>query len=447
MRACLVSLSPAPRGALPRLLASHGAMMRGRAVPPQVRSAAPAVAPLLTQLRHVGGDFLLAGRFGDSRSLTESMRQRRESDNLMKASVNKEIMSALSQQQSGTEIRFRKEERPWEIVPQYVRRRVVDMVGILTSAHRMEMELMIEQVRPICDVDMYVVVVPTVGYTGTREFAQSIFFDWGIGEPRGNGLLFVVAQAEASIQVIASPAIEEYFGQTFIDLLIKEVLQPLLKEGQASYAVLQTTYALARHAQEVRHFWQNALVPLPVKNKIRFAEKTVAYGMRKTWTMYWVIALAVWTGYLWHQIYELLCPKCGTYMHVVKDEDLIAKVLNDGQRMEWENGCTEFYITKCPSCKHDEIKVLLHDLYNESRCQQCDDCGFHTVTMDSDIVMLATKKQDGLKRLTYKCHFCKVGREVDLPLYRPLDARPDAPWYDGLLDRASSAKSKARIGT
>src|SRR3989338_1489316 len=107
---------------------------------------------------------------------------------------NNEIMEALAANQTFEEVQYRKRDRPWEIVPQYRRRRVTDLVGIMKPHHRMEAELTIEKVAIICDIDVYIVIVPTVGYVKPRVFAQSVFFDWEIGEPKGNGLLIVVSQ-------------------------------------------------------------------------------------------------------------------------------------------------------------------------------------------------------------------------------------------------------------
>lgn len=394
------------------------------------------------QKRFIGADFLVGQAVGDTRSLNANTVYERGKNNALAVSNNKEILDTLSQHQTGTEITFRKHERPWEIVPHFVKRRVVDMVGLLTSEHRMEMELTIKKILPICDIDLYVVVVPTVGYVPTRSFAKSIFFDWGIGEPRGNGVLLCVAQHEASVQVITSPAIAEFFGQEFVDLLVKDIMQPLLREGRASYAMVQATYALARHAQEARHLWQQSLVPLPVKNKLRFAERVVHYGVRDTYYFWGALFLVGGTIFIWQRIFDLMCPDCGTWMHRVTDEALIPLCLTEAQRMEWENGCTEFMIQKCPKCKHSAVHVALRDMYNDTRCLKCEDCENFTVTKETDVIRLATKTADGLKRETFKCQFCRVGREVDLPLYRPLDSKPEPEvWYDFLLQRAADGKT------
>ena len=94
--------------------------------------------------------------------------------------------------------------------------------------------------------------------------------------------------------------------------------------------------------------------------------------------------------------------------------------------------------------KHEVVDVTLRDMYNDTRCLKCEDCEYHTVTKETQIIRLATKKSDGLKRETYKCAFCRVGREIDLPLYRPLDAKPsdaDVPIADKLISMASDPKA------
>ena len=151
------------------------------------------------------------------------------------------------------------------------------------------------------------------------------------------------------------------------------------------------------------------------------------------------MVLAAMTVFVWRRIFDLMCPECGTWMHRVVDEAMIPECLTEGQRLEWENGCTQFLVQKCPKCKHNAVSVTLRDMYNDTRCLKCEDCTNYTVSKETEVIRLATKTQDGLKRETYKCQFCRVGREVDLPLYRPLDAKPEAegPWYDFILDRAA----------
>lgn len=407
------------------------------------RSTVPCVgAAAYVQRRSVGAQFLAQQQSGDSRSLTPPGVQARSQHNQLVSRQNAEIMAALNENQSNSQIRFRKEDRPWEIVPQFVRRRVVDLCGILKSEHRMEMELTIKKILPICDIDLYVVMVPTVGYVTPRVFAKSIFYDWKIGEPRGNGVLLCVAQGEAAVQLITSPGINEFFGQEFVDLLVREILQPLIKEGEISYGMVQATYALARHAQEVRHYWQNALVPLPVKNKVRFAEKVAYYGAVETMNFWGAIFFIGLTVFLWKQIFKLMCPNCGEWFHSVRDEDAIREILDPGQRLEYDNGCTEYIVQKCPKCKYCSVEIKLRDMYNDTRCLKCDDCNYYTVSKETEIIRLATRKEDGLKRETYKCQFCRVGREIDLPLYRPLDAKPpDEQWLDKLFARAADPKA------
>ena len=173
------------------------------------------------------------------------------------------------------------------MVPKYSKKRVSDMVGILKSEHRMEIEQMIEEMQSIADVECYLVIVPTVGYCAPEQFACSLFWNWSIGEPRGNGLLVLIAQQEATIHIVPSNPIGPYFHQRFIELVTKKIFQPLVKEGDPSYAILQLMYGIARQAHEFRHQWNNSIVPLPTKNKIARAYRFSAYGATKT-TYFWI---------------------------------------------------------------------------------------------------------------------------------------------------------------
>lgn len=352
---------------------------------------------------------------------------------------NKDIIESLNAQQSQDTIQFRKHDRPWEIVPQFVRRRVVDLTGILTSAHRMEMEQAINSILPICDINLYVVIVPTVGYVSPRVFAQSLFFDWGVGEPRGNGVLLLVCKQEASVQLIASPAICEYFDQRFCDLLVEEILGPHVKDGKASYGLVQAVYALARHSQEMRHDWQRGLLTLPTRNKVRFAEKTFAYGIHSR-RLFIALALTAATVWMWSQILDMMCPDCGIGLHKVVDEELINRELDAGQRLERDNGCTQFKILKCPKCKKVKVTVLLRDLYNNTKCLPCEGCKYNTVKLQTSVERLPSKTEDGIKKHLYTCEHCRLAREITLPLFRPIDTKPPQEWYNFLVQGAASHK-------
>jgi uncharacterized membrane protein YgcG len=351
---------------------------------------------------------------------------------------NQEILNTLAQQQTHDEIHYRKEDRPWEIVPQYMRRRVVDLVGILTSAHRMEMEQTIERMRTICDVELHVVVVPTVGYVKPRVFAQSIFFDWQIGEPRGNGLLIVFSQGDATVQMIASPAIQEHFGDEVLKVLVADVLSPMLKEGKSSLALVHVTYALAQYSQEARALWENSLLPLPVKNKVRFAQRVAMYGAINTWSFYVCLVLTLAMAALWNRILDLYCPDCGAMMHKVVDDETLEKNLTHGQWLEHKNECTQFRVHKCPDCKATRVLVVARDLFQNNKCLKCEDCDYHTVSLDKTVERLPSRTEDGLKRLLYTCENCRVVKDVALPLFRPLDDKPQDQWYYTMLQRAGN---------
>lgn len=68
------------------------------------------------------------------------------------------------------------------------------------------------------------------------------------------------------------------------------------------------------------------------------------------------------------------------------------------------------------------------------------DCQYYTCALEKEVVKLPTKQEDGLKKLTYTCANCHVGREVLLPLYRPVDTNADKQWYDFLLQGSQTHK-------
>ena len=394
------------------------------------------VPSIVLQRRYVGVDML-------QKIAKKSVRDAISLEtNHSKIAENRTLMEQLTAVQNHDKVEYRRRPNPWEIVPKYAKRRVSDMVGILTSEHRMEIEQVIEDMQTIADVECYVVIVPTVGYVSPQTFAQSIFWNWAIGEPRGNGLLLLIAQQEGAVQLIASQAIAEYYHQRFIEGVVAEIFQPLVKEGSASYAVVQTVYAVARQGQEMRHLWQGGLLPLPVRNKVRFSARVLVHGLTRTWSLYWAVVLTVLSAILWNQLLDGMCPRCGQWMHRVIKPEQIWQNLDSGQRIEYEDACTSFRVFRCPKCPEGKrVIVYARDFHFNDKCLKCQECNYNTVRLTTTVEKLPTKEEDGRKRQQYACQNCRVARDIVLPLFRPLESEPEGEWYDFLLNQAKEPKS------
>ena len=406
-------------------------------------TAAPTAAQLVAAAARIGMDLSLkAGELKDKEATPQGIATK-----ALAVKHNKEIVETLAANQSMEEVHYRKTARPWEIVPQWKRRRVVDLVGILESEHRMEMELTIEKVSMICDIDMHLVIVPTVGYVKPRIFAQSIFWDWAIGEPKGNGVLIVLSQGDASVQIVASPVLERWFAMPFGQMLVRDVLGPLLRQGNASYAVLMMTHAAAQYIDEMRPQWEsrNAIVPQHVQNRLRLAERFVIFGVLRTssfWTCVLLTALLVW---LINRILDLYCPQCGALMHHVVDDAMLRKHMTKGQYLEHFHECTRYRVHKCPKCEEGKrVRVVMRDIYQADKCLPCHDCHHNTVLLQKTVMTLPTREADGVKQFMYTCENCNVARDIRLPLLRPLDDAPGEEWLSKLLARANKPQGENR---
>ncbi|EPY37853.1 hypothetical protein AGDE_06080 [Angomonas deanei] len=375
-------------------------------------------ASSLTARRFAGVDLLSPiAKLGQSRDLAADLKAGRQRN-------NKEIVASFEKIQTFDEIHYRKTERPWELVPKYAKKRVSDLVGILTTEDRMEIEQIIDKMQSLCNTDMYVVLVPTVGYTTPKAFANSIFFNWEIGEAQGNGLLLLIAQREATVQVVASPAIEKYFDIHFLEPAVREIFQPLVREGKASYATVQLVYAIARQAQEMHARWEKGLLSLPTRNKLHRVVKTANYGIFQVpYLLAGVLFFTAVSVWLMSQLLDTVCPKCSRLMYRVRDDPTLQKLMTPGQYLEFKNGCAYYRVWKCKHCEGKTVELCSRDLHQSNRCLQCMDCQYYTCSLGKEILKLPTKKEDGLKKLTYSCENCHIGREVLLPLYRPVDTK------------------------
>ena len=381
-------------------------------------------------------------KLGHSKELSADIKEGR-------ALNNKLVLQSMQQMFSNEVMAFRKSTRPWEIVPQYAKRRVVDMAGILTSEHRMEIEQTIDKMQSICLIDMYVVIVPTVGFMQPNAFANSLMFNWGVGEHVTGraGMVLVIAQQEASVHLATSLSIEEYFAERLMEPAVKEIYLPLVKEGNASLAVVQLVYAIARHAHEVRDMWKKGGLILSVgqKNKFRLGVKTVAYGVKYySHLMAGSVVFMILTGILINHILDGVCPKCSAYMCKVVNPEVLQEILTRGEYLEHKNECAYYRVWKCGKCHEGTNKRLLsRDLHQNSKCLKCMDCEYYTCTQTKTVEKLPSKNEDGIKKIVYECEHCLSGREILLPLFRPIDTKPEEQWYGFLLDRADKhQKSK-----
>ncbi|EPY32806.1 hypothetical protein STCU_02633 [Strigomonas culicis] len=410
-----------------------------RAAPRCAAAVGLSVGTLLLARRHAGVDLLSPlAKLGQSRDLAADLKAGRQRN-------NKEIVASFEKIQTFDEIHYRKTERPWELVPKYAKKRVTDLVGILSTEDRMEIEQTIDRMQSLCKTDLYVVLVPTVGYTTPKAFAHSIFFDWNIGEPRGNGLLLLIAQREATVQLVASPSIEEYFDLKFLNPAVQEIFQPLVREGKPSYATVQLVYAIARQAQEMHVLWERGLIALPTRNKVRKVVKTVHYGLFQV--PYLVAGVVIFTAlsvWLVNQLLDTICPTCHRLMFRVRDDATLQQLMTPGQYLEHKNECAYYRVWKCghAGCSGNSVELCSRDLHQSNKCLKCMECEYYTCSLDKEVLQLPTKKEDGLKKLTYKCENCRIGREVLLPLYRPVDTKPDAQWYDFLTEGGQSHQKK-----
>eukprot|EP00758_Cryptobia_borreli_P002878 Tbor_TRINITY_DN3360_c0_g1::TRINITY_DN3360_c0_g1_i1::g.23488::m.23488 len=437
MTAPLTTTWSSVRGCLDPVLMRGSLLHYSKQFTPTCR--APLSIYTTCQVRHAGHSLLAPiSKLGASRDLADDIKAGRHRN-------NKEIVAAFEKIQTFEEIHYRKADAPWELIPRYVKKRVSDMIGLLQSEHKMEMEQIIEKMLPIANVDMYVVIVPTVGFVTTQAFAHSIMFDWQIGEPQGNGLLLVICQQEATVHLCASPAIQRYFGDHFLRLAIEEIFQPLVREGKPSYAVLMLTYAIATHAHEARDHFSNSLIPMPMRNKILRTKDITLYGMFHQFSYFGgSIICALITVIIWAQVMDMICPECGAFMCKVTDKERMSNMMSRGQSIEFKNECAHFRAWKCGKChKGERVVVMSRDLHQSQKCLKCMDCNFYTASLEKSVEKLPTKYEDGIKRLVYTCEHCRIGREINLPLYRPIDTKPDEQWYGFLLERSQTPAASA----
>ena len=447
---------------------------------------------------------------GSSEDLANDIRE-------FKSHENQKIVSSLMAVKSADVVQYRSHSRPWELVLKPRRHRVNDMIGILLDEHRIEMEQIIWKICDICEVDLYFILVPTVGYVKPRVFAESLFTQWEVGTPvesfvdkasraqsntdrkysikqtilgkrnfprslakGGNGVLLLLSQQEAIVELVSSYAVGRYFNETMIKLVIKDIFQPLIAAGKdPSYACLQMVYAIARHSDEFKDIWKPYLYPLITlqhKNDALFFQQTLLYGaQRKTGVFFLTFLFMLFGIWALRRLQELKCEHCGTYMkrlvlpqsyyddmekvmeihelplrearrleHLRNLFSIYGDSLTAGQRLEMENECAEYKVFMCPSCKMKKSHLIHRQYHNYNNCIKCDKCKHHTVSERKDILRLPTKTEDGIKQFQFKCKNCDWESKTFLPLLHPIELHPKK-WYDTLIQRSISPLTNPEI--
>ncbi|KNH05756.1 hypothetical protein XU18_3278 [Perkinsela sp. CCAP 1560/4] len=451
---------------------------------------------------------------GSSEELSRTIRE-------YKSHENQKIVASLMETKSADVVYYRNHPHPWELLVKPRRHRVADMIGVLMSEHRIEMEHIIWKICDLCGLDFYFVLVPTVGNVKPRVFAESLFTQWEVGTPiqqfvhgimsengedkkstsassksndtmgiwkprkrslarGGNGVLLLLTQQEAMIELVTSYAIAKYFNERMINLVVKEILQPLLVSGKdPSYAILQVIYAIARHSDEFKYKWRPYFYPiitLQHKNEILFLQHTMYYGVyRKTPILTLTFLFILFTLWMLHKIRDLRCDKCGTMMkrlvlpksyydaieklpeldELPKREErrkqflqnlfsIYGDALTEGQKLEMEHECAEYRVFYCAKCEVKKTRLIYRQYHNYSNCIPCEKCNYHTVTEKKELLRLPTKTEDGVKQFDYRCKNCDWEKKIYLPLFHPLELHPKQ-WYDVLLQRSANPNAKSDV--
>jgi hypothetical protein len=123
--------------------------------------------------------------------------------------------------------------------------RVVDRIGIISTAEQRSYNFFLEQMHRESEIDIRIVLVPTVGNSTPEQFALATMRELGIGQGSGRrGLLIVYDALARTMRVETGPKLEGILPDAFVGYLMREHLDPFFKDGNPDLGLRTTLFMI-----------------------------------------------------------------------------------------------------------------------------------------------------------------------------------------------------------
>jgi uncharacterized protein len=129
---------------------------------------------------------------------------------------------------------------------------VNDAARVMDESARAKLESFLDQVKVKTGAEFAVLTVQTTAPLDPSDYKVQVFERWGLGKKgEDNGLLMLVAVAERQVRFETGYGLEGTLPDGFQSRIVREVMRPLLREGNYSEAITQGMLAnAARLAKE-----------------------------------------------------------------------------------------------------------------------------------------------------------------------------------------------------
>ncbi len=105
---------------------------------------------------------------------------------------------------------------------------VNDFANVMDSRSRAEVQLIAQALREDQGVELAVVTMPTVSPYVPKDYAVTLFNEWGIGGPEDSGLLILLVMDERQVEVEVGYGLEGVLPDGKVGAILDQVMVPYL---------------------------------------------------------------------------------------------------------------------------------------------------------------------------------------------------------------------------
>lgn len=322
---------------------------------------------------------------------------------------------------------------------------VSDMSGVFTPKELSALDQKCGALRKDVGVEFAIVVVDEIEGDDEYEFAYELFNLWHIGDKRNNsGVLWLYVTSLRAMKIETGVGIEGLLPDGFLKRMLEEDVFPLMKKDETYMAfdkgldmiIERVTSDEAREElvmQEVDKstYWFDVLAiyliiafivmiviavffyvewqTLKGTNNVKYSKLSGISAFTTITAFVFPIPLLFLFMYVRKcrrslRYMPMKCPKCGSSMKVLSEEEEDV-YLNQTQQAEERVHTRDYDVWLCPNC--GSKSVLEYQEYASTLYKRCPQCGGHTYKKVSEkIVVPPTPLTPGRGERIYKCAAC-----------------------------------------
>ncbi len=359
------------------------------------------------------------------------------------------LIAALACSQSDTIFTVDNVPDPYQLDNGYVS----DPANLLADTDYRRLNTQLRALADSTDVELLLVLLPSIGSEVPKDFATRLFERWQIGQAaRDNGLLLLTVLDQRRTEVETGYGLEGLLPDAVIYRSLSEALYPAFQQGEfaeglSAFAAAIREYLRDPAAQqelfdsppspseesEGRGFWLFLQIYGGITLLLHFGLLLyIIYTLRNKEELYdkyrslrradlWPLLIFFPLPYLFFFIYlkrklkalryqRRFSRETGAPMHLLNEEE-DDTYLERGQLMEEQLGSVDYdvWITE----DSEDLLVLAYDR-RFSSYRKCPECKYKTyIKTRTELIRRATYSHSGLKRHYYECKNCRYHHSRD----------------------------------